>query len=742
MGTIEPQSDESSSVRRFLASLPVLEGLDSADLSKVEANSTIISLESGGSLFHPSRLSQTFYVVMSGVLEVFGRPQSKNAAARLVPGDVFAEFALHSYRPRLTTILAAEPSQVISIPGNFVDSLLENRPSARAAITGEAARHLLCMHLASSEMFAELENSLFYYVIENSTFVTVKRGEVVIQEGEKSDCIYIVASGSLEVYREQDDGSVKAIDLLRDGACIGEMALLLNEPRSASVRAWRDSLLVRVSGDCVEHVFRNDAHVTFSLARSLGERLKRTTASVARAVTIKTISIVPWVDEAHFAAFCQRFHRAFESAGKNVAFLTRSGMREAANIAPTDPDASADRFYAWLADQEAALDYVLCRCEREASDWTTYCNEQADLVLFVCLPEGNGPSAEAKRQVEYCREKGARVELVLIQNPGVAPQGTAGWVDAAKFGAHHHLAIENDGHYERLVRRISGEAWGLVLSGGGARGLAHIGVIQALIENNIPIDWIGGTSMGAIVAAQYAMGMNPEEMVRASRKAYAGGAKDRDYTFPFVSLRSGRSTVQRLKGLFGDRRIEDLPLNYFCVSCNLTRAEVVIHDRGPLWMWVRVSCSIPGLLPPFPHSGDLLVDGGFLQNLPVETMRQRCGGRVIASDVSVAADLMVSEDLESTPSWLGLSHIARKLRKQPTLPDIFRILMRTAELSIVRDAKVSRDPTDLYLHPPLQDVGLTAFEEIDRIVAIGKEYASTRLQEWKVTHPRSLGLGD
>jgi predicted acylesterase/phospholipase RssA/CRP-like cAMP-binding protein len=742
MGTKGSQSDGSSNVRRFLASLPLLEGLGPADLSKLAAHSTMISLESGESVFNQSALSQTFYIVVSGVLEVFGRPQSKNAAARLVPEDVFAEFALHSYRPRLTTILAAEPSQVISIPGNVVDSLLENYATVRAAITAEAARHLLRMHLASSEMFAELENSLFYYVTENSTFVTVKRGEVVIREGDKSDCIYIVASGSLEIFREQADGSVKTIDLLRDGACIGEMAVLLNEPRSASVRAWRDSLLVCVSRDCVEHVFRNDAQVTFSLARSLGERLKRTTASVARAVPIKTISMVPWIEEPYFAAFCQRFHKSFESAGKNVTFLTRSGMREAAGIAPGDPDAPPDRFYAWLADQEAAHDYVLCQCEREASDWTKHCSEQADLVLFVCLPRVGGPSDEARRQVEYCKKKGARVELVLVQSPGAAPQGTAEWVDAAKFGAHHHLAIEDDRHYARLARRVSGEAWGLVLSGGGARGLAHIGVIQALAENNIPIDWIGGTSMGAIVAAQYAMGMNPEEMIRSSRKAYAGGAKDRDYTFPFVSLRSGRSTVQRLKSLFGDRRIEDLPLNYFCVSCNLTRAEVVVHDRGPLWMWVRVSCSIPGLLPPFPHAGDLLVDGGFLQNLPVETMRQRCGGRVIASDVSVAADLMVSEDLESEPSWFGLSHLARKLRKQPTLPDIFRILMRTAELSIVRDAKVSGDPTDLYLHPALHDVGLTAFEEIDRIVAIGKEYASRRLHEWKVTHQRSQGLGD
>lgn len=738
MTTIKPLGEWSSSVRRFLASLPVLEGLDPADLLGLEVQSTMISVERGKSLFQADGLTQTFYIVASGVLEVFGHTESKNAAARLVPGDMFADAAHQFSKPRLTAIRAAEDSQVISIPVSVVESLLAHQPSVRAAITTEAAWHLLRMHLASTEIFSELENSLFCYVADRSKFVTVKRGEIVMREGEKADCMYIVARGSVEVFREQPDGSTKTIELLREGTCIGEMALLLNEARSASVRAWRDTLLVRVSGDCVEHVFRNDAHVTFNLARSLGERLKRTTASSVRAVPIKTISIVSWVPERFFAMFCQRFQAAFENAGKSVVFLTLVEMRRTAGIAPNDPDVPPDRFYAWLADQEAAHDYVLCRCERETREWTMYCNEQADLVLFVCLPESDGPSDEQKRQVEHCKKSGSRVELVLLQSPELPPQGTARWVDPINFGAHHHLVIEDDGHYARLVRRVSGEAWGLVLSGGAARGLAHIGVIQALIEHNIPIDWIGGTSMGAIISAQYAIGMNPQEMLRATRKAY--GAKDSDYTFPFVSIRSGRSTVQRLQGIFGDRRIEDLPLNYFCVSCNLTRGEVVIHDRGLLSTWVRVSCSIPGLLPPFPYSGDLLVDGGFLQNLPVEAMRQRCGGRVIASDVSVAADLMVSTDLESKHSWSGLTQIVRKLRKQPTLPDIFRIMMRTAELSIVRDAKVSGDPTELYLHPPLHDVGMTDFEQIDRIVAIGQEYASKRLQEWKVTHQHDLGL--
>jgi len=719
-------------IRQFLAALPVLEGLEAADFDSLGAHAKLISVAQGQPLLRDSGFDQTLYVVLSGALEVFGRPESKAAAARLVPGDIFAEAAYEYSKPRLTKIRAAEDSRVISIPISAAEPLLEHRPAVRAAIRKEAAFHLLRMHLAAVEMFSDLENSVFCYVADNSRFLTVKRGELVMRQGEKADCIYIVARGSVEVFQAQKDGAEKSIELLRDGATIGELALLLNEPRSASVRAWRDSLLVRVSGECVEDVFRRDARVTFSLARSLGERLKRTTASAGHSVPIKTISIVPWLDDAAFADFSQRLHRAFESAGKNAAILTRASLRHAEHIAPGDPDAPPARFYAWLADKESLHDFVICRCDRDAPEWNRLCNAQADLALFVGSPKGEPPGEDARRQVEECRNSGARAELVLLQERGVAPQGTARWIEPVKITAHHHVVKDNDAHFARLVRRIAGESWGLVLSGGGARGLAHIGVIQALLDKKIPIDWIGGTSMGAIIGAQYAMGSSPAEMLEAMRRAFTK-TKDRDHTFPFVSIRSGRSTVQRLKGIYGDRQLEDLPTNYFCVTCNLTRAEVSVRETGPVWVWVRVSCSLPGLVPPFPHGGDLYVDGGFLENLPVESMKQRCSGRVIASDVSVAADLMVSAELESEPTWSALSHLARKIRKQPTLPDIFRIMMRTAELSIVRDARVSGDPTELYLHPPMHDFGISEFEKIDQIVEIGREHASKRLEEWKVS---------
>jgi len=227
------------------------------------------------------------------------------------------------------------------------------------------------------------------------------------------------------------------------------------------------------------------------------------------------------------------------------------------------------------------------------------------------------------------------------------------------------------------------------------------------------------------------MGWSSDEILAATRRAYAQDSGPWDLTLPLVSLRTGRGTIKTLKEMFGDRCIEDLPISYFCVSCNLTRAEVVIHDRGPLWLGTRVSCSIPGLLPAVPYRGDLLVDGGLLDNLPVDAMRKRLGGSVVAADVSVAVDLAVKGQLGAKAAWSGFSQLFRKLTNRPRPANIVNVLMRTAEVSSVRDSKISGSPADLYLHLPVDDISMTDFQKIDRIVAIGYESTMRRLEEWK-----------
>jgi len=231
------------------------------------------------------------------------------------------------------------------------------------------------------------------------------------------------------------------------------------------------------------------------------------------------------------------------------------------------------------------------------------------------------------------------------------PSDTARWLAHSAVADHHHL---RDGHPEdmaRLARMVTGTGYGLVLGGGGPRGFAHLGVLRALEEAGVPIDVVGGTSIGALMGAISALGMDDAERVARAVTAFTRSGRLVSPTLPLVALSSGRRVDRLLAEHLGPAMIEDLPQRFFCVSANLTTAEEVIHERGPLWPAVRASLSLPGIFPPVYADGHLLIDGGALDNVPVEVMRARVGnGCVIAVDLSPEM-----EPMTAVPFGPGLS---------------------------------------------------------------------------------------
>ena len=583
----------------------------------------------------------------------------------------------------------------------------------------------LAESLGKTALFADLPESDLLVIANHTEVLSVQRGEMIMRQGGAADSFYVVISGSLQVFREstKEGQAPELIDLLQKGACVGEMAVLLQETRSASVRAHRDSVLLKVSAICFDQMLQSHATLTLRLARTLSARLKQTTISTTRKIPLKSIAVVPLCEAYVFEEFCREIGEALQAAGSRIAFLHRQSV-------PRDERGQQAHV------DEGDFDYVLRLCDKGTdegpySEWTRESLRQADLTLCVGVLGETAPKARLEN-LRSAPSNGARIELALLRGDGVQARGTAVWLDSFEFHAHHHLAIGNLEDTQRLVRRLTGRAWGLVLSGGGARGFAHIGVIRALREANFPIDMIAGTSMGAILAAQYAMTSDPIQMLALTRKAYVAGTSWADYTFPLVSLHTGSGTLSRLSEIFGDLQIEDSPVPYFCVSCNLTRATPVVHDRGSVALWTRVSCSVPGLLPPVPWHGDLLVDGGLLNNLPVEAMRERLAGSIVAADVSVSVDLKVDEGLTAESSWSAVSQMLRKIGRRPRLPTIMNLLMRSAEVSSVRDSRIAGSPADIYLDLPVAAYAMTDFKKIDRIVDTGYEYTVRRLNEMKI----------
>jgi predicted acylesterase/phospholipase RssA/CRP-like cAMP-binding protein len=601
-------------------------------------------------------------------------------------------------------------------------------------------------YLATTDLFCLVDPALLRRLDNQTNWVQLRGGEILFARGDPADAAYVVASGSMEVSVDEDNGGLRPLSQLGRGAWFGEMGLLLEEPRTATVRAARDSELVRIPKEDFDAIVASAPHIALDLARLIAKRLARMTESPRAVRSTRTVAVFPVGPAGLPVDFGERFARTLGNGTGAVVYLTQSTVD--AQLGPGLAQVSTEhadngRLLAWLNALEEKCRFVVYECdalglrrEREAPGrgWTERCLRQADLVLFVA-DSGAPPDAHVlTTALAITEQAGSRAprELVLLHAQSRRlPEGTGNWLRLAPFTTHHHVRLHDDGDFARLARFIRGATGAVVLSGGGARGFAHIGVLRALAENNVLIDSIGGASMGALIAGQFAMGWDVSAMIEANREAFGGLGGINDFTIPMVSLIKGGRFVKLLRGLFGDVQIEDLWTGYFCVSCNLSRADMVVHDRGPLWLWARASCSLPGIEPPVTYGGDLLVDGAVLNNLPADVMRSRCAGEVIAVDVGSPVDLRTDELVRSQIS--GTVEMWRKLNplgKRSAMPNIFQILRRAGMVSSLYNLKGVKQHADLYLCPPTQGLNAFDWKSIDKAVEIGYRYALPIVEQW------------
>ena len=506
-----------------------------------------------------------------------------------------------------------------------------------------------------------------------------------------------------------------------------------------TVRAVRDSQMIRFTRQRFDQIVARYPQVLMAITRILVGRLSKTTSpGLSRtAGEVKTIAVIPASSDVPWKDFAGRLAEALSAFGPALR-LTSELLSEALGIRSASAGAADDpaemRLSAWLDDQELRYRFILYVSDTGSSRWTQRCIRQSDLVLLVAQP---GHAVEAKNlqhllRVEDTRDVLCRTRLVLLHPNGKQrPQGTGRLLSQLDLERHHHLRWPLQTDIERLARLLSGRSVGLVLGGGGARGFAHIGVIRALQEAGIEIDAIGGTSLGALIAAQHAMGWGPQTMLEANLRAFVGGKPHHAFTLPLISVVSDRRGARMVAEMFPDVDIEDLWLNYFAISASLTTARQKIHQRGAVRHAIKASSAIPGVFAPAVEDQDLLVDGGLLNNLPGDVMRRLWGGQVISVDVSPTSDLKVESSFSSLPSawrliWSRLNPFAQRLEA----PNILEILTRASTLASIQNTALAKAEADLYLEPPVDNFKMFDMADLDQLVEIGYEYAAEKLKDW------------
>ena len=563
--------------------------------------------------------------------------------------------------------------------------------------------------LGTLPLFEGLEPGVVRQIGAAAEWLSLPGGATLFHAGERPDALYVVLSGCLGVFLS-DRGQQQVRGRVVAGGTVGEMGLISGRPRTADVVALRDTELARVSRESFDRVFGQHPEAMLRIARLTVDRLEQSqllrTANPLQGA--RTFTLIPQSLEVDVGGFATEFVKALSACGRTELVWS---VRAAAHTSH------------WFHRLEAANDYVVYVADAQPSVWSNLCVRQADALLLLARAETEvGPWSvlDGQRGASLAPQ---RAELILLHDGDFVRGAAARWLEQNPNIAHHHVTGAHD--IQRVARMLTGRGIGLVLSGGGARGFAHIGIVKALREAGIPIDLVGGTSMGGILGAGVALRWSIEELTDGFRRAFVDVNPLRDYTLPFVSLVSGRKVSRLLKNAFGDVTIEDLPLEFFCVSSNLTTGHSEVHRRGELWRWLRSSVAIPGVLPPIIYKGEVLVDGGTMNNLPVDAMRELGRGPVIGCDVGAdRAFTSGSEEIDVPLPWQLMSW----LRRRKHLPNIFQILWRAGMVNSSTMTAAHREKTDLLLQPPLAQIDMLNWKAFDKAIEAGYEYAARRLE--------------
>jgi predicted acylesterase/phospholipase RssA/CRP-like cAMP-binding protein len=527
--------------------------------------------------------------------------------------------------------------------------------------------------------------------------VRVDAGGWIMREGDVANSLFILRSGRVDVIDEGPPETL--IQVLRRGGVLGELALLGQGCRSASARARRDTELLELDRDAFEALIRDAPSFALALTRSLGAQLAGSRAPLDNAPP-RTIAVVGLDGAAPVAALSEGLADALTRFG-SVARLSEGDL-------------------ATIDQAERTADRLVLKGGAVPHDrWTEMCVREADLVVAL--------STGAVDRVWLARAMALQGCELLVLASNVLPETLQALrpreVQVIPAASRHKEALE------ATARRLAGRSLGVVLSGGGARAFAHLGVLEELVAAGLKIDRIAGVSLGAIIAAATAVGLTPQEAYEGVEHSFVDTKPTNDFALPAYSLIRGGKARRLLRDAFGELQIEELPRRFFCLSSDLIGREAVVHRTGSLVDAVYASMALPGVFPAVStDDGRLLVDGGVLDNLPVARMARTGEGPVIAVDVTGRVVQF------KRPQRPGITRLGRPVRRVLTgseseIPRLGETIMRTVTVGSIDTVAAARRHADLVITPQVDGVGLMEFNALPRVRELGREAARKALAD-------------
>ncbi|TGN02435.1 patatin-like phospholipase family protein [Leptospira yasudae] len=604
----------------------------------------------------------------------------------------------------------------------------------------------LLSFLSSVELLFHLDKATLSKLESRMEWLVIPGGEILLKQGDVGDSMYILVSGRLSWTVRSKSKEILAEGELGKGDIIGEMSLLSGDKRSATVVALRTSQVVRISREDFRKSFAHSPEALFQITGTIAHRLgTERNQGYRRANSVRTVSIFPLNASAIPERFYASLQNGLKTFGKTILVDSNAFRKEFRSKVPARGRNGSKTYRIgdlvdWFYRLEKYYDKLIFKTDAHNPGWRETCFRQSDRILILIDP--NSPlelecetansmlPGEIQKELVFLIDSGftnwKKIEAILRDFPSIS---------------HSIIRRDVDADFGRLSRRLTGKSIGVALSGGGAKGFAHLGLLKCFEENDIPVDMISGTSAGAIMGGLFAMGLSSSDILPLIRNFWLNRNILGDFTFPFVSLVRGKRYSNAIHEFFKDRNIETLPIPFYAVACNLTKAERKVFDRGLLWKAVRSSTSIPGIFPPFSESGELYVDGGLLDNLPGSILKERGAGILISVDLGRGGqadkdlmyhNLLSPQYLGEAPSFLNLlfHHLKRQSLKTK-YTGFAEIMMRSLMLSSKNTLNRTRDNSDLYIELPVGGYSTFDWDQFQKLYEIGYEAGRKKVHVWK-----------
>lgn len=726
----------------FLAQTELFRGVTDAAIRDLAAAVRTSTLRDGEILIRQDDFDRHLYLVVTGRLRAIGRIAGDDVRVLSYAerGETIGEMALLSDDPASATVDASGDTTIVVLDRETFDRFSTTYPQDALDVVGYLSRrlqhHRLAVALHLSNLFDTLDPDVVRDLESELDLFMLYGGEMLFREGDPGDYFCIVVNGRVRVTKTAVGGEVSRVAEIGPGEIVGEMAVVTHEPRSATVVAVRDTLLARLTTAAFERFMAKHPAWAFQVvSRTLARRLHTTsTRQNVERPQVSTIAVVPTDRSAPIGELCEQLQRSLSRFGPAVHLtsarvdehLGRPGISQA-----YERGGRNIRLVEWLANQEIEHRFVVYESDSFLSPWTERCIRQADHIILVGRGGGDPALSEIETALLAVPDNGslARQWLVLAHEES-EPSGTLRWLQLRNVERHYHVRLRDGRGIERLARLLTGRAVGLTLGGGFARGLAHIGVFRAFDESAVPVDVVGSASMGAIVGGLWAMGWDLDRIMREVCDACSDHFGD--LTFPFIAFKRGGAFSERIRALFGDAQIEDLWTPFFCISANLNRSELKVHTQGSLAKAVLATTRSPGVFPPIVYEGELHVDGGVINNVPVDLMKPFCNqGLTIGVDVSPPHQLHAVRDYGDTVSgWSSFWRRCSPFSKESLYtPSILIVMIRTLEYSGIAYKNVRLGSADIYVYPDVLEFKRTDFHRAADIAQAGYDCARTMLVE-------------